>query len=118
MPDYVMPPLPNVLDFGIDDLEKFRFSAETMSRNILDQVDNVQNTFINTKTILDDGFPTPEIASGTCGSSMAFDFYDKHIDLCPPLAETTMKFAPIFQLFTFLIGLILSIRIFISGLKD
>lgn len=118
MPDVSMPPVPNVLDFSIDDLDRFRYDATLMGKNILDHVDNVQNTFVNTKNLLDVGFTSPDISSGTCGSSMAFDFYGKHIDLCPPLVSSVSSFAPLFQLFTFLIGLILSIRIFISGLKD
>lgn len=118
MPNVAMPAVPNVLDFSIDDMDKFRYNATTMSRNILDQVDNVQNTFTNTMSILNQGFPPVQLPTGSCGSSMAFNFYGKHIDLCPPLANTSAQFAPLFQLLIFMVGLIASIKIFISGLRD
>lgn len=118
MPNVSMPGVPDVLDFSIDDMDKFRYNATTMSRNILDQVDNVQNTFTNTMSILNQGFPPVTLPTGSCGSSMAFDFYGKHIDLCPPLANTSAQFAPLFQLLIFMVGLIASIKIFISGLRD
>lgn len=118
MPNVSMPAVPDVLDFSIDDMDKFRYNATTMSYNILDQVDNVQNTFTNSMNILNQGFPPVQLPTGSCGSSMAFDFYGKHIDLCPPLANTSAQFAPLFQLLIFMVGLIASIKIFISGLRD
>lgn len=118
LPNVAMPGIPDVLDFSIDDMDRFRYQAELMSDNILDQVDNVQNTFTNTMNILNQGFPPVSLPDGTCGSSMAFNFYGRHIDLCPPLAESSAQFAPLFQLLIFLVGLIASIKIFISGLRD
>lgn len=118
LPNVAMPGVPDVLDFSIDDMDRFRYQAALMGDNILDQVDNVQNTFTNTMSVLDQGFPPVSLPSGTCGSSMAFNFYGRHIDLCPPLAESSAQFAPLFQLLIFLVGLIASIKIFISGLRD
>lgn len=118
MPNVNMPPIPDILDFSIDDMDKFRYNATTMSYNILDQVDNVQNTFTNTMNILNNGFPPVVLPSGSCGSSMSFGFYGKEIDLCPPLANTSAQFAPLFQLLIFLVGLIASIKIFMIGLRD
>ncbi|MDP3119954.1 MAG: hypothetical protein Q8N01_06040 [Sulfuricurvum sp.] len=118
MPNVNMPSIPDVLDFSVDDMDKFRYNATTMSYNILDQVDNVQNTFTNTMNILNNGFPPVVLPSGSCGSSMSFGFYGKEIDLCPPLANTSAQFAPLFQLLIFLVGLIASIKIFMIGLRD
>ena len=118
LPNVEMPPLPDLLDFSIDDMDRFRYQSTTMAKNILDQVDNVQNTFSNTMNILNQGFPPVVLPSGSCGSSMSFGFYGKQIDLCPPLANTSAQFSPLFQLLIFLAGLIASIKIFMIGLRD
>jgi hypothetical protein len=116
--DVIYPDVPSITNFDIWDLDHFRYNAQTMVNNVLDQVDNVQNTFENTKNILDHGFQPIVLPVGACGQSMIINFYGKTVDLCPPLTETTSKYHDLFQLIVFLVGIVLSIKIFISGLRD
>ncbi|MFA5214447.1 hypothetical protein [Sulfuricurvum sp.] len=116
--DVIYPDVPTITNFDIGDLDHFRYNAETMVNNVLDQVQNVQNTFENTKNVLDQGFQPINLPEGACGQSMSFNFYGKVVDLCPPLTETTSKYHALFQLIVFLVGVVLSIKIFISGLRD
>jgi hypothetical protein len=117
-PSTSMPDVPDLDYFTLDNLDKFRYDAQIMSENILNQVANTQNTFTNTFDLLNNGFQPISIPAGSCGGGMVISAFGKTTDLCPPLAESVSQFAPLFQLLTFLVGLIISIRIFLSGLRD
>jgi hypothetical protein len=49
---------------------------------------------------------------------MAFDFHNKHVDLCPPMAQQTAKIAPLVTLLLTISGIVLAIRIYLTALRD
>ena len=119
MPDYLFPDVPNILNFSTDDMEHFETDVATLGQNLNTQIGNIQTTFGDTYAMLSQGFPAPSLdTSGSCGSSMAFNFAGKSIDLCPTLTTTSARFAPLFSMLTFLMGLFVAIKIYLSGLKD
>ena len=44
-----------------------------------------------------------------------FDFHGKHVDLCPPLVNSTQQFSPIVSSVVTLGGMAFAIAIFIGG---
>jgi hypothetical protein len=118
MPNYSFPAQSNITPFSVDSINQLLSNSQDMLDNIVFQFSNFKSTFDTTKDLISGGWAPPIIPPGSCGQFMAFDFHNKHVDLCPPLAQETAKIAPLVTLLLTFSGLILAIRIYISALRD
>lgn len=115
MPSYNVPQTGDFIPFDSNPITEMIESASEMFSNIEDQISSTKTVFDNTKLMLEGGWTPPVIPSGSCGDSMAFDFHGRHIDLCPPLVNSTAVASPIVSSVVTIGGMAFAVVIFIGG---
>lgn len=115
MPNYSLPNTPEFIPFDSNPITQMIDSASQMFSNIEQQIASTKTVFDNTKLMLEGGWTPPTIPAGSCGDSMAFDFHGRHIDLCPPLANSTAVASPIVSSVVTIGGMAFAVSIFFGG---
>lgn len=115
MPSYSLPSTPDFIPFDSNPITELVDESAELFQNINDQITSTKTVFDNTLSMIQGGWNPPPIPPGSCGDSLAFDFHGKHVDLCPPLVNSTQQFSPIVSSVVTLGGMAFAIAIFIGG---
>lgn len=115
MPAYSFPALTEFVPFDSNPVTDMISGANLMFTNITAQLAFTKTVFDNTKTMLEGGWTPPVIPAGSCGEALAFNFHGKHIDLCPPLVNSTAVASPIISSVVTIGGMVFAVTIMIGG---
>lgn len=115
MPSYNVPTVGDFVPFDSNPISEMITGSSELFSNISNQIASTKTVFDNTKLMLEGGWTPPVIPAGSCGDSMAFDFHGRHIDLCPPLVNSTAVASPIVSSVVTIGGMGFAVMIFIGG---
>lgn len=115
MPSYNVPSVGEFIPFDSNPVTDMINGTSELFSNISSQIASTKTVFDNTKSMLQGGWTPPVIPAGSCGDSMAFDFHGRHIDLCPPLVNSTAVASPIVSSVVTIGGMAFAVIIFVGG---